>query len=75
MGVGDGVRVGAVKLAHKMGLLWEKWGRIASLRGTTSPGRKLNGVGGASDFALCSPTLSTDPGLLQQRITGFGGLT
>lgn len=24
---------GGVKLAHKMGLLWEKWGRIASLLG------------------------------------------
>lgn len=41
--------VGAVKLAHKMGLLWEKWGRIASLRGTTSPGRKLDGAAGSEE--------------------------
>lgn len=44
--------VGAVKLAHKMGLLWEKWGRIASLRGTTSPGRKLNGAGPEEPLTL-----------------------
>ena len=54
---------GGVKLAHKVELLWEKWGRIASLLGQPLRGgswvERLGG--GAAGFALCTSFLVHRP--------------